>query len=234
MDDVTQNSTQQPLLPPVQETILPETKPMNYIVGISILVFLIVCTSLVLLYKNSGQNTPRELKEVKTTMPPTEAIVQPEQLKDWKVFTDQAGTFEFMYPADYVLDVSRPIGPILNHNIMWSIAPNIACDGENGGCPFIEQSRETVELTGYVTVKTTGTLATVGGNIPQSYISYYIKNPAQESYFHISLYEIPRDDTSPDFDSKYTFDRTPGQISKEEEMILDKIVQTFHFTSSSR
>ncbi len=142
---------------------------------------------------------------------------------NWKTYSGDI--YNFKYPENYNLDTNSYVTPYLNGNITWRYNSTsfLSCQGD---CPFVE-SQENTTLGGKPAVKISGYIGSVGGNIPQKYITYEVK--LQNKYFVFSIQALTPFLTP---NQSLTYDQNTIQPIKSEDLkIFNQILSTFKFTN---
>lgn len=140
-------------------------------------------------------------------------------------YTDPDNVYSFQYPEDFELgNYFSTESPAINNRIVWNMTENKMSECE-GGCPVIELQKDLV-INNYNVTMYEGYVGEIGGNIPQSFINYEIKNPVTSEYFSIYLWELEQ---TKEVFSKESSDRKIGEISQKDKDDLLEIVNTFKF-----
>jgi hypothetical protein len=145
----------------------------------------------------------------------------PDPTANWKTYTDPNGHFTFKYPTSYSLETETM--PYLHRNITWRFN-NISALACRGDCPIIN-TKEQVTLGEKSATKLTGYIGSVGGNIPQTYVTYELVSGTK--YFIFSMQALPfvmTKDEVPQYDPYAT-----QQIKREDQLTFDQILSTFKF-----
>jgi hypothetical protein len=170
-----------------------------------------------------------------TTRSPTPAAVvtpspTPDPTANWKTYLAPDGSFSFKYPANYSLGYyAGPATPVLlNNRFDWQISkiPTSLCRGD---CALVD-STESAKVGGYQMTKFSGWVGSIGGETPQSYLKYEIKNPLGDNYFIMTLWELDR---RSEVQKDYSQERKPGPISNADNEIFYQIISTFKFIEAT-
>jgi len=148
-------------------------------------------------------------------------------ISHWAEYKDEKNGVVYKYPPEY--SITEPLlyenrRPILNHKIDWWTTSQIECDDAKGDCSLVANKKEKMIINGYETTRISGWSGSVGGGLPENYVSYYFKNPSKNNYLNITLHEIPLDDTD-----NYSYERSLKPIPQSEIDVFDKIVNTVQF-----
>ena len=172
--------------------------------------------------------------QLQSQLPPTQTAtpsppaVPPQEIDstaDWKTYTDKKDGYRFKYPSLFELTTLGESLPLLNRKIYWGTVPVSYIDCR-GGCPIVTSTQQ-ITINGILATKIKGWIGEIGGNYAQSYIKYEIKFPDQNSYFQISLWELPQNLKPNEIPSS---DRKIQDISLDDERVFDQILSTFKFT----
>lgn len=146
---------------------------------------------------------------------------------NWKTYVGTG--FSLKYPVEFsILENTYRI--IINHNIVINkTLSDFSATDCKGDCPLITQ-KQSLTINNYLVNKIQGSIGSIGGNIPQSYITYEIKNPTTNKYFEVTLYELPQDAVYENLIKQYPLDRTLVAIPSGQDQVLMQIISTFKFT----
>lgn len=160
----------------------------------------------------------------------------PYSTANWKTYSDPNKVYEFKYPSNYSLGHyagdNSPI--LLNNRIDWGITQHPA--GEcKGDCPVIINKRDT-SINGYQVTVYNGWVGSVGGETPQSFIKYEIREPGARGIegpntFVVTLWELDRRSA---MQKNYSSTRNPGIINKDDQDTFDQILSTFRFEDTTQ
>lgn len=230
--------TQMPVIQPVQPTPSSSSNKTKYVLlGLLILLilaavgggtyYLRVVKQQPVVQKNNNNvatatSTPAPTS---TTQPTPSSTLDP--TANWKTY---AGTgFSLKYPAEFSI-LENTYRTIINHNIVINkTLSDFSATDCKGDCPLITQ-KQSLTINNYLVSKIQGSIGSIGGNIPQSYITYEIKNLTTNKYFEITLYELPQDAVYENQIKQYPLDRTLVVIPSSQDQILMQIISTFKFT----
>lgn len=146
-----------------------------------------------------------------------------DETENWKTYTDPGDQFSFNYPPNYTLENDGNI--YLNRNITWRFS-NISSLDCRGDCPIIE-SKENSVLGGKFANKLSGYIGSIGGNIPQRYITYEV--PLTNDYFIFSIQALPYISGG-----KKSANNDPQPIQTNDLVIFDRILSTFKFLNQNQ
>lgn len=179
------------------------------------------------LLSSQTTTTPIQLRQLTPTPDPT---------ANWKTYSDQNKVYEFKYPQNYSLSHfagdNSPI--LLNNQIDWEITQHSA--GEcKGDCPVIINKRDAT-INGYQATIYNGWVGSVGGEIPQTFIKYEVREPGTvridgSNYFVITLWELDRRYA---VQKNYSSTRNPGTINQDDQITFDQILSTFRFLDQNK
>ena len=174
----------------------------------------------------SAIQTPSSIPNTEsTTMVPTD------ETEGWKTYKDLKNGFSFKYPGEFVLRELSNRGQLLNEYILI-ITNNISYKDCRGGCP-VNELVETILLPNNIqATKIKGYQGAVGGNIPQSFVSYEIvdeKADVSNRYVSITLWELPQNIPYQEMIKQYPADRIPQAIAEDKVQEFDQILSTFKF-----
>lgn len=161
-----------------------------------------------------------------TIVPSLSAVQPPDATLEWKKYQDPTGQFSFRYPPEYSLDLKKT--PYLNRNITWRFSDSslLECRGD---CPIIN-NKETSSFGGKSSIKLSGYIGSIGGNIPQDFITYQV--PSGTKYFIFSIQAVPFVLTD---EEMKLYDQNDIQKIKPDDLkIFNQIVSTFKFVDGNQ
>jgi hypothetical protein len=142
-------------------------------------------------------------------------------IKEWKTYHNPVYGFSINYPSNYQLTTNE-------ENTFISIGENIyiritdfdpfECRGD---CPIVDSTQSTT-LSGLEATKITGYIGSVGGYVPQRYISYIVKQT--DKYYNFTLYAVGLNAHIVDFTK---IEREP--LIKSDIEVFEQILGTLAF-----
>lgn len=230
-DQTIQNPNQEPILNPIPA---PPSHRYPLIAYFSILILLLSASTGFLYYKNQqlksnlsgywSQPTPPLMTEPTPTQ-------TPDPTANWKTFISPDSNFSLKYPPEHEIKTVLNLGYVINHTIALPSYP-VSISDCKADCDFVGSKQDVIVGNGIKALKVKGYVGAVGGNIPESFIRYEIRNPnsAPERRFNnIILWELPQDIDYQEKTKLYPPSRNVGLIPVDQEKILDRILSTFKF-----
>lgn len=218
--------------PPVETNLKPDSKiKSNQLPIISLAAFIILSLGAIGFLYYQNQQLKAMLAKYQTPTPSPTPIATVDPTINWKTYTDEVHKISFRYPNEYEInhyainDANSPM--LLNNRIDWILSekPLEKCSGD---CPIITKN-EQVNIGGMNATKIEGQIGSIGGGIPQSYISYEFKFPNENRYIYFTLWELLRGKAA--MAENYLPDRKPGPISEKDVLVFDRIISTFKFNA---
>ncbi len=115
---------------------------------------------------------------------PTPTIPSP---KKWKTYSNSEYSFSIDYPADFEITPGTNNTPLYigeQIHIWMSDVDPLVCRGD---CPVVENT-DSASVAGFEAIKAQGYIGSIGGNIPQRYISYILQRDGR--YYKFTLYAL--------------------------------------------
>lgn len=222
------------------ELVKDESKNKRSQIIVFLLVIILICITGIGGYYLGIQRS-KEAKQNNSNLnqTPTAKLVAPTisqiSIRTWKTYTDPNKLYSFQYPEDYSLGhYSSDNSPLLlNNRIDWGITqhPVNECKGD---CPIITSTKNNI-INGYSVNIYEGWIGSIGGEIPQSYIRYEIKDPIHitpegNNFFVMTLWELNRNLSTT---NQYDQNRKIGIINDNDRIILGEIISTFKFLETN-
>lgn len=214
------------------QPIQPPPKPAPILPILIVFIAVLFCATGFLFYQN--MQLQKQITVLSITPPPIPSptlVPVNEGIANWKTYTYPNGMYIFKYPDNYLLGhYSTENSPILlNNKIEWGVTQHPA-GGCIGDCPVITKTQNTT-LNTYSAILYEGWIGGIGGETPQSYIKYEIKQPSTNNYFVITLWEL---DHTATVQKNYDPNRKIGSINEEDKKIFDQILSTFKFLDEAQ
>ncbi len=152
-------------------------------------------------------------------LPPT-SLAEP---AGWVTYTNSYYHFSVDLPPGFrapAADDSRPFGRI-GEKIQYLISQQDPLDCR-GDCPVVERTDSGVTVGGNQATRIEGYIGSIGGNIPQQYISYII--PRAGSYYAFTSYALSQAEESTIQDVSLVHPIQPQDIA-----LFEQIMATFKF-----
>jgi hypothetical protein len=152
--------------------------------------------------------------------PATATVAGPTPTADWPLYTNEAQGFSIRYPPDLQAppaDYAEPFGTI-GDQIVFNISDLDPLDCQ-GDCPFVEDVA-TVEIAGLPATRIEGYIGSIGGNVPQDYLTYVIERGTR--YYNFTLYAGAAPDADPTAD--------PAPLAAEDVAVFEQMLATLQFS----
>lgn len=144
-----------------------------------------------------------------------------QQTETWKTYSSPEYGFSIRYPAALEIvpgenNASVNIGEQIQVRV--SAADPLECRGD---CPFVESS-EAVTVAGLAATKVSGYIGSIGGNVPQRFLTYIFQQDGR--YYIFTLYALGLKATGDD-------PSTIWPLSDSDVALFDRILATLRFTN---
>ncbi len=168
--------------------------------------------------KQNYDRTVKEIPDARVVIP--NLVDYANQKDEWKTYTNEKYKFTLQYPASYKTPDIQENGYI-GEKIYFAVYEKdvTTCRGD---CNGIDKT-ENVTIGGLPALRIEGDQGSVGGNIPQEYLTYQIKKDKQ--YYTFTLYSIGIDE---DVESIEDIKK----LKEDDIKIFDHILSTLKFTDS--
>jgi hypothetical protein len=143
--------------------------------------------------------------------------------EDWYVYENVPGRFTISVPSSLgVVEKSGLIGGSIGNRIEFNVVEgsNTWVDCQEGGvgdCPVMEVI-ELIQLGDHYATRISGYIGTIGGNIPQEFVTYVVE--FEERYYIFSLWAV-------EFDAQVSSQTDIWPLSSLEVERFDEMMQTF-------
>lgn len=149
-------------------------------------------------------------------------VTKNQTIPNWKTYTNDFYRYSVQYPATIRIVKDNKT----YHMVDFDYAINIYVTQTNpescrGDCPMTEKA-VLITLSGLTWKKIKGEQGSIGGNVPQSFVSYVLERNGL--YYVFTVYELAYADNPP-------LERTIQPVPNEKITLAEKMLTTFRFTN---